>query len=158
MRGLLATVAVAALALSACAARKIPGTDIDDTSETRAVLDVVNKYRQAVESKNAQAIIDLAHESFKDDGGSSSPEDDLDYKSLFTELPGRFQKVDDVRLDVNVRRIEFDADQKAARVTYTYTMSFKMPSLTSKPQTESDIKQMTLTRVGEKDWRITSGI
>jgi len=122
------------------------------------VLDVVNRYRQAVEQKNTQAIIDLADESFRDDGGSSTPEDDLDYKSLYTVLPGRFQKVEDVRLDVNVRRIEFDDAQKLARVTYTYTMSFKMPSISDRSRTESDIKQMTLTRVGDKDWRITSGI
>ena len=147
-----------ALALSACMPHKIPGTDIDDTSDTRAVLDVVNRYRQAVEQRNTQAIIDLADESFRDDGGSSTPEDDLDYKSLYTVLPGRFQKVDEVHLDVNVRKIEFDEGQKLARVTYTYTMSFKMPSISDRSQTESDIKQMTLTRVGDKDWRITSGI
>ncbi len=147
-----------ALALSACAVRKIPGTEIDDTSETRAILDVVSKYRHAVESRDAQALIELADESFREDGGSANPDDDLDFKTLFTALPGRFQKVDDVKLDVAVRKIEFDGDGRSARVTYSYTMSFRTPQYSSKTQSETDIKQMALKRVGEKDWKIVSGI
>ncbi|MBI5478342.1 MAG: DUF4440 domain-containing protein [Deltaproteobacteria bacterium] len=147
-----------ALAASACAARKIPGTEIDDTSETRAILDVVSKYRRAVESRDAQALIDLADESFRDDGGSADPDDDLDFKSLFTALPGRFQKLDEVKLDVAVRRIELDGDGRVARVTYSYTMSFRMPQLSERTQSETDIKQMALKRVGERDWKIVSGI
>lgn len=147
-----------AVVLSGCMAKKIPGTDIEDNSETRAVLDVLNKYRVAFEKRDSQGIIDLADESFRDDGGSANPEDDLEYKTLFTALPSRFQKIKDVRLDVTVRRIEFDDDRTAARVTYSYQMSFRMPEYTPRTQGDTDIKQMTLKRVGEKDWKITSGI
>lgn len=146
------------VALSGCLSKKIPGTEIEDTSETRAVLDVVSKYRLAFEKRDAQAIIDLTDETFRDDGGSANPEDDLDYKTLFTALPGRFQRIQDVKLDVTVRRVEFDDDRNAARVTYSYQLSFRMPEYTSRTQGDTDIKQMTLKRVGEKDWKITSGI
>lgn len=146
------------LALSGCLHNKLAGTDIDDTSDTRAVLDVVNQYRAAMEHRNAQGIIDLADESFRDDGGSVNPDDDLDYKSLFTTLPARLQKIADVKLDLTVRRIEFDDDSKKARVTYSYQLTFKVPEYTSRTQTENDIKQMTLKRVGENAWKITSGI
>jgi hypothetical protein len=146
------------LALSGCLHNKLAGTDIDDTSDTRAVLDVVNQYRAAMEHRNAQGIIDLADESFRDDGGSVNPDDDLDYKTLFTTLPARLQKIADVKLDLTVRRIEFDDDSKKARVTYSYQLTFKVPEYTSRTQTENDIKQMTLKRVGENAWKITSGI
>ncbi len=146
------------LVLSGCLHNKLAGTDIDDTSDTRAVLDVVNQYRAAVEHRNAQGIIDLADESFRDDGGSVNPDDDLDYKSLFTALPARLQKLADVKLDLTVRRIEFDDDTKKARVTYSYQLTFKVPEYTARTQTENDIKQMTLKRVGENAWKITSGI
>lgn len=149
--------AALALAASGCGARKIPGTEIDDTTDTRAVLDVVNAYRQAVEQRNAQALLALADESFRDDGGSANPEDDLDYRALGTTLPARLDKIRDIRLDVTVRRIEFDDDAMRARVTYSYQLSFKMPEYTGRSQTETDIKQMTLRRV-EKGWKITSGI
>jgi hypothetical protein len=149
---LLATVA------TGCGARKLPGSDIDDTSDTRAVIDVVNAYRHAVEARNPQALIDMVDESFRDDGGSANPDDDLEYKTLFTALPARFLKVQDVKLDVTVRRIEFDDDVTRARVTYSYQMSFRIPEFTSRTQSETDIKQMTLKRVSDKQWKITSGI
>ena len=94
----------------------------------------------------------------RDDGGSSQPDDDLDYASLKDRLASRFSKVQDLRLDVVVRRIEFDDDVKRARVTYSYTMSFKVPEYSGRAQTENDIKQMLLKRVGDQEWKITSGI
>jgi hypothetical protein len=152
---------VGVLALVGCA-RKIPGTEIDDTSDSRAILDVMTAYRSAVEQRNAQAIINLADPNFRDDGGSSNPDDDLDYSTLYTSLANRFQRIEDVRLDMNVRRMEFDDDTKAARVTYTYTLSFKMPTLSTRTQTDTDIKQMVLKRSpdgeGKARWRIVSGI
>lgn len=144
-------------AVSACAPHKIPGTDIDDTSDTRAVLEVVNAYRQAVERRDASAVAALADESFRDDGGSASPEDDLDFERLKTVLPARLQKLHDLRLDLTVKRVEFDDEQHVVRVTYSYQVTFKMPDYTSRPQSETDIKQMTLKYV-DKGWKITSGI
>lgn len=158
MRTLLIPTVFLVLALTGCAPRKIPGTDLDDTTDTRAVIDVLQKYREAVEKKNVDAITKLADESFRDDGGSSSPDDDLDYASLAPKLSARLSKVTDLRLDVTIRRVEFDSDAKVARVTYSYQLSFRLPEYSSRAQSESDIKQMMLKRVGEQDWKITSGI
>ncbi|MBL8936527.1 MAG: DUF4440 domain-containing protein [Archangium sp.] len=159
MRSIL--LAVGLVALAGCM-KKIPGTEIDDTSDSRAILDVMTAYRSAVEQRNAQAIIDLADPAFRDDGGSSGPDDDLDYSTLYTSLATRFQRIEDVRLDMNVRRMEFDEATNAARVTYTYTLSFKMPTLSGRTQTDTDIKQMLLKRTDESNgkarWRIVSGI
>lgn len=143
---------------SSCAARKIPGTDLDDTDDTRAVLDVLQKYRAAVEKKDTETIVKLADESFRDDGGSANPDDDLDFASLGPKLSARLAKIANVKLDVTVRRIEFDDDSKVARVTYSYQISFNMPDYTQRTQSENDIKQMLLKRVGEQDWKIMSGI
>lgn len=149
------------VALSGCM-RKIPGTEIDDTADSRAILDVMTAYRAAVEQRNPQAIIDLADPNFRDDGGSANPDDDLDYTTLYTSLATRFQRIEDVRLDMNVRRMEFDEGTAAARVTYPYTLSFKMPTLSGRTQTDTDIKQMLLKRTeetgGKARWRIVSGI
>lgn len=159
MRSIL--LAVGLVALAGCM-KKIPGTEIDDTSDSRAILDVMTAYRAAVEQRNAQAIIDLADPAFRDDGGSSGPDDDLDYSTLYTSLATRFQRIEDVRLDMNVRRMEFDEATNGARVTYTYTLSFKMPTLSGRTQTDTDIKQMLLKRSDESNgkarWRIVSGI
>ncbi len=158
MRKFIPLVAVLALALAGCSPKKIPGTDLDDTSDTRAVIDVLQKYRQAVEAKNTQALQQLADESFRDDGGSSAPEDDLDFATLPAKVAQRLAKISELKLDVTVRRIEFDDDAKMARVTYSYQLSFKMPEYSSRTQSENDIKQMLLKRVGDQEWKITSGI
>lgn len=158
MRSILLVVGL--VALSGCM-RKIPGTEIDDNADSRAILDVMTAYRAAVEQRNAQALIDLADPAFRDDGGSSNPDDDLDYSTLYTSLATRFQRIEDVRLDMNVRRMEFEEGTGGARVTYTYTLSFKMPTLSGRTQTDTDIKQMLLRRTeesGKARWRIVSGI
>lgn len=157
MRTLLLLLAVAAIGLG-CVPRKIPGTEIDDTDDTRAVLDVMEKFRVAVEQKDAQTIINLADESFRDDGGSANPDDDLTYQDLYTKLPARFRRLDDVRLELNVRKVEFTQDQANARATYTYTTTFKLPGLTSRTQSETEIKQMILKRIDKKTWKIVSGV
>jgi hypothetical protein len=157
MRQLMMVLTLAALA-TGCGARKLPGSDIDDTSETRAIIDLMNSYRHAVEARDSKGLIALIDETFRDDGGSVNPDDDLDYKSLATTLPARLQKLQDIRLDVTVRRIEFDEDETRARVTYSYQLTFRIPEFTTRAQSENDIKQMTLKRVGDKQWKITSGI
>ncbi len=158
MRMVIPLVAVLALALTGCSPKKIPGTDLDDTSDTRAVIEVLQKYRLAFEAKNTEALVKLTDESFRDDGGSSAPDDDLDYGSLRGGIQKRMAKVSELKLDVTVRRIEFDDETKVARVTYSYQLSFKMPDYSSRTQSENDIKQMLLKRVGDQEWKITSGI
>jgi hypothetical protein len=149
---------ILALLFSGCLAKKIPGTDIEDTSDTRAVLDVIQDFRKAVENRDAKAVKALANEDFRDDGGSANPDDDFEFKTLEIMLGERFNKVNELKLDLTVRRIEFTDDAASARVTYSYTMSFKMPDYSSRTQTETDIKQMTLKRASEKNWKISSGI
>ena len=146
--------------LAGCAVRKIPNTEIDDNDDTRAIIDVIEQYRRAVLTKNAQTIVDLADEEFLDDGGSASPDDDLEYKTLFTVLPARLKNFDDIKLEIAVRKIEIDKDGLVARATYTYSTSWKMPALNPKTQSDSEIKQMTfkLADKAKRQWKITSGI
>ncbi len=157
MKALIAVLAVLSLA-TGCAAKKIPGTEIDDSDDTRAILSVMEAYRQAVEKRDAQTVVDLADPSFKDDGGSANPDDDLEYATLKTLLPQRLGRLEEVKLEITVRKVEFEKGTDFVRTTYTYTTSFKMPSLNGKTQNEGEIKQMVLKRVGDKQWKIVSGI
>lgn len=149
---------ISLVALSGCAHRKIAGTEIDDNDDTRAILSVMEQYRHAVENRDAEGIVALADPSFRDDGGSANPDDDLNYRDLTTKLPARMAKMEDIRLEVSVRKIEIDEETQLARATYTYTATFKIPSLTNKAQNEGEIKQMTLRRSDKRTWKIVSGI
>jgi hypothetical protein len=159
---LMASVAVLTLAGgSGCTPKKIPGTDINDTDDTRAILDVIESYRRAYEKEDAHSIVALLDEAFREDGGSSNPDDDFVYQNAGAKLEGLFAQTADIRLDVSVRKIEFDDKMVKARAVYTWSSTFKLPGLTQKPQSESEIKQMTFRRPDNRKktaWRITSGI
>ena len=154
-RGLFLIVAVAAIG---CMPKKIPGTDLDDNDDTRAILDVMEKYRTALEKRDAQSIIGLADESFKDDGGSANPDDDYNYHDLYTKLPETLKRLGDIRLEFNVRKIELSEDTTSARATFTYTQSYMMPGLQAKKQSDTEIKQMILKKVDKGTWKIVSGV
>ena len=143
--------------LLACGARRIPGTDIEDNDDTRAILQVMEQYRAAIEARDAQGVLRLVSESFRDDGGSSNPEDRMNYADLQKKLPVELAKLDDVKLDLTVRKIEIESRTNTASAVYTYNLSFRMPRLTNKPQSESEIKKMWFKRDG-KQWKIASGI
>lgn len=154
-RGLFLVVAVVAVG---CAPKKIPGTDLDDTDDTRAILDVMEKYRVALEKKDSQSIISLADESFKDDGGSANPDDDYNYQDLYTKLPETLKRLGDIRVEFSVRKIELSEDTTSARATFTYTQSYLMPGLQSKRQSDTEIKQMIFKKVDKNVWKIVSGV
>jgi hypothetical protein len=144
-----------------CAPKKIPGTDINDNDDTRAILDVIESYRRAYEKKDTQTIVALLDEAFREDGGTGTPDDDFEFRNAGPKLQTIFNAVDDIRLDVNVRKIEFDDKMVKARVVYMWNTTFRLPTLTTRPQAESEIKQMTFRRPDNKKktaWRITSGI
>lgn len=150
--------ALGVLALG-CTPKKIPGTDINDNDDTRAILNVIESYRLAVEKKDAPTIVMLADQTFRDDGGTTNPDDDLDYETLGAVLADRLQKFQDVKLEINVRKIEFDETGAHARAVYTWSSTFKLPGLSSKSQTEGEIKQMAFIRADKKaPWKIVSGI
>jgi len=148
--------AILALSLVHCAPRRIPGTEIDDTSDTREILTLMDKYRQAVEAKNADGVIALLDPSFDDDAGTSTPEDDVNYESIKQRLPEQFAQMEEVKLDLTVKKINLQRDGTALAV-YSYASSYKLPKIAPKPVNDSDLDQMVLKRVDGK-WKIVSGI
>ncbi len=153
-RLLLSAALIAALA-AACAPRRIPGTDIADTDDTRALLAVVDRYRTAVENRDAEAVSALVAPDFQDDGGTPAADDDLDSRNIREALTQRFARIDDVRLQVDLRSIDVEKDLASA--VYYYTLRYSMPGLSDKVQAASELKRMDFRRV-DGEWRIVSGI
>lgn len=149
-----AAAAVVILA-SGCAHRRNQGTELEDNAETRAIRDILVAYINAVENRDANALLMLVSEKFADDAGTFEPEDDLTIETLRTALPERFKKLQDIHLELELRRVQVERDLAVA--TYYYTLRYRMPGLSDKPQLESDLKQMTFVREGDH-WKILSGI
>lgn len=146
---------VAALA-TGCASRKIPGTDIPDTDDTRAVIAVVDTYRQALERRDANAILALLSESFHDSAGTGSVGDDLHYREMREVLPKRLAQLENLRATFNIRTVDL-LDQETAAVVYQFDAQYDLPGLKTKPVRQTDLMKMWLKKVGG-EWKILSGI
>ncbi len=107
-----------------CAAHKIPGTDIDETSDATAIIEVVGKYNTAIDAQDAAGILALVDTSFYDDAGTLTPEDDLDYAALKTKLPVMLLKFQDVRVKITVKALTVVGDK--ASLVYNYVITFRI--------------------------------
>ncbi|MBN1205207.1 MAG: nuclear transport factor 2 family protein [Myxococcaceae bacterium] len=143
------------LLASGCASRRIPGTEIADNEDSRAVLAVMERYRSALEAKDAKAILALVSEDFREDGGTETPEDDLTYANLGEHLNNLFQRLDNPKVELSVRRVEIQQDEGTA--IYYWNASWRMPSLTNRAQSDAELEQMLLKKV-DGQWKIVSGI
>ena len=135
-----------------CAAHKIPGTDIDETADTDAIIAVVGKYNTALDAQDAAGIFALCDPSFYDDAGTLTPEDDLNYETLQTKLPTILKKFQDVRVKIIVKTLNVSGDR--ASLVYNYVITFRIGQ---KVTTDSDIKRMDFKRVGGV-WKIVKGV
>jgi hypothetical protein len=140
--GLLAT-------LTACSPTLIPNTQIRDTEDNRAILDIVREYKNAFEAKDAKAIAALASPRYLDARDSVSKE------TLTQDLEKDFAKVKDIHLDINVRRIETEGNR--AHVDYFFSEAFLLASTDQQWQRESDDKRMILERDDKIGWQVLSG-
>ncbi|HZI12023.1 MAG TPA: nuclear transport factor 2 family protein [Myxococcus sp.] len=143
--------------LAACTPKRIPGTEIDDTKDTRAILQVMERYRAALEARDANAIQALVSRDFREDAGTpSEPEDDLHAHNLAPYLAQLFQQLQAPKVDLSVRRVQVRRDDIATAIYY-WNASWRMPSLNQRPQKESELEQMVL-RKEDGEWKILSGI
>jgi hypothetical protein len=147
--------ACAPLLLAACAARSIPGTQIPDTEDSRAILNVMERYRASIEARDAKALHQLVSKSFRDNAGTEAPEDDLTYENLPEALPALFAGIESPRVDMDIRQVS--VKNGAATVIYYWNASWRMPKLLDRPQRNSELEQMILQKE-DGQWRIVSGI
>ncbi|HEX8438157.1 nuclear transport factor 2 family protein [Archangium sp.] len=147
--------ACATLLLAACTPRNIPGTQIPDTEDSRAILNVMERYRSAIEARDAKALQQLISKSFRDNAGTEDPQDDLTYKNLPQALPSLFSRLESPRVELDIRQV--NVKKGAATVIYYWNASFRAPTLLEAPQRDSELEQMILQKE-DGEWRIVSGI
>ena len=143
------------LVFAACTPRNIPGTQIPDTEDARAILNVMERFRAALEAKDAKALQGLVSKSFRDNSGTEDPEDDLTYDNLPQALPALFARIEAPKVDMDIRQVEVKKNG-VATVIYYWNATWRAPALLDKPQRDSELEQMVLQKEGGK-WLIVSG-
>ena len=63
------SLAATAWLLSACTQQLIPNTDLADTEENRSLVEFCELYRHAVERRDIDKLLSLAHPDYYEDGG-----------------------------------------------------------------------------------------
>ena len=113
-------------AVLGCGSSTIPNTTVEDTSDNRAVVQFVEKYRHAVQRKDVAALLSLASPRYLDDNGSPAGTDDIDYENLKARLTLWKDNVLDVRYEIRYRNITYR--ETTVWVDYTYTGNYRIKS------------------------------
>jgi hypothetical protein len=147
---------LAIAALAACAHGPIPGTNVPDTPENRAVLQVLANYKQAMEARDANALLSLAAPGYFDKGDPTRPADPHDLPGLQRTVPRDFSGVRALKLDIDVRNLKIDGDR--AQVDFFGVMRYAVAVPNGEKWfTESDDQRMKFVRI-DGDWKISSGM
>jgi hypothetical protein len=144
------------LALAACAHATIPGTNIPDNEQTRAVLDVFGRYKNALEGRDPSALYQLAAPNYYDAGDMTHGQTPTDYQHLQQKLTHDFDNLAGVRLDATIKDVAVKGDQ--AQIDYFAVLRYAVKTPRGEVwKPESDDARMKLVRVGG-EWKIQSGL
>jgi hypothetical protein len=152
----LRTIAPVTLLLAACAAHRIPGTEIADKPENRAVLAVVQAYSDALQRKDAAGLLALASPEYFDNAGTADPEDDMNFARLEQSLQADLAKVESLRVEVQVRSITVEGATAVAEIWSDGWYRIQTPQGIV-PRRDQELHRMRLA-LREGAWKIVSGL
>lgn len=111
--------------MAACATVPvIPGTTVADTQQNRTVIDVCEKYRQALEQRDAPTLLLLASPRYYEDSGTPKAQDDYGYEGLKKVLATRLEGLRTVRYTIDYRAVEVSGIR--AHVDIRYDASYQL--------------------------------
>jgi len=108
-----------------CGTKTIPNTRVEDTKANREVIDFVEKYRKAVEQRDAAALLRLTSIDYFDDMGTPAGDDDVDYGALQAGLKRVREEVLGARYQISYRGVTYTETRKVL-VDLLYTGWFKV--------------------------------
>ena len=147
------------LALAACGLRTLPGTDVPETRDTRAVYDVIQQWVTAMNERNAAGVLAVTAPDYFDDAGTPDPADDLDRARLDQVLPEVLAKIEGSKLGVTIRRIDVDKEGATATAELYYDSYYRVqtPSNQPVPRRDSDVYRLKLKK-DQGAWKIAAGL
>jgi hypothetical protein len=142
----------------------IPGTDIPDTDDSRAILDVLERYRIAFVERDAAGVLATADQTYADHGGTDDPSDDINYDDLPKILGRRLAQLESIRFAIDYLEVHVTGDRAVSRVWIDSSFRLKpMLSADGAPRTQPDFQlkqdyaEFELIRAADGAWLITRG-
>lgn len=145
-----------AVGVVACSPKRLPGTDIRETPDTRAIYSVVEAYVNAMNARDADAVLAHVAPGYFDDAGTPEATDDLDRAQLERALTEDLGRVDSTKLALTLRKIEVEGDTAFAEVFYDNYYRVRTETGVV-PRRDSDVHRIRLARIGG-EWKIVSGL
>lgn len=143
--------------LTACGPKFIPGTTVEDSRVNRTIVDVLTAYKQAVERRDVDTLVSLCSSSYYEDNGNADPKDDYGFSDLQKRvLPEAFKRLNEVRVDLEIRDVQVLDDRAQADVRFTYKAKMALPS-GEKWHTDTEVNRLEFAKEGES-WKIVSGL
>ncbi len=144
-------------ALSACAVlRTIPGTTVEDTKPNREIMAICERYRQALEARDAATLLALAHPNYYEDSGTPKADDDYGYEGLKEVLARRLGELKALRYNIEYRKINVTSHH--AQVDIRYDASFQIATeMGDRWERKQNDKRIEFENDGHR-WLIISGM
>jgi hypothetical protein len=153
--------APALLSFAGCAnLPAIPGTTVTDTRENRQVIEVCEKYRHALEDRDAETLLQLASPQYFEDSGTPKAEDDYGYDGLKQVINTRLQSLKAVRYNIQYRNVEYSPNRNHVNVDIRYDASYQLATeLGDRWERKQSEKRMELEydKAGHR-WLFTTGM
>jgi hypothetical protein len=147
---------LACLLAAACSHAKLPGTNIRDDPQNRAVLELFGRYKQALEARDATAILALVAPGYSETGDPARGIGPADRAGLQQRLQAELAKVTGVRLEATIKELE--VKEREARLDYFQVVRYAVATPAGeKWKSESDDVRMRFVQI-DGEWKITSGL
>ena len=145
------------LAVGGCATvNLIPGTKVSDSKVNREILDVCERYRHALEDRDATTLLSLAHPNYYEDSGTPKGDDDYGYDGLKDVLSRRLSALRTLRYNIEYRRINVEGHH--AQVDIRYDASFQLATeMGDRWERKQNDKRLELENDGKR-WLIIAGM
>jgi len=134
----------------------IPGTTVRDPRQNREILEIVEKYRRAMEERDAATLLALAHPQYYEDSGTPKGDDDYGYQGLRDVLAKRLGQLRTLRYNIEYRKI--DVEGSRAKVDIRYDASFQLATeMGDRWERKQNDKRIELENDGKR-WLIIAGM
>jgi hypothetical protein len=146
------------LILAACAAQTIKDTQVPDTPDNRAIADVVEHYRQAIEQRDVASLKELvSRRYFTNAGTTADSSDDYGYEQLEAKVfPALREAVKSVQYTLTLKKVDVKGDRATADFEYYYKFFF-VDGGKDRWMAKSDFARLEFAKENGT-WRITGGL
>lgn len=153
-----------------CNKKMIKGTNIEETPDSKEILDVFAHYLKGFKEQNPDIFLEYISQNYYDTNGTDEAADDVDYDKIVEILHSdAFNALEKINIVSIIKDLIFESEDRA-RLVYFFEVRFKMKS--SIPTTEENAfvqpDGMTNHKVSENNqmkfvkedgkWKIISGI